>query len=39
MLVQGHGDAHHGALVMVLDAGNDVGMQNLRMSVNDNEEW
>lgn len=33
MLVTGHPDASHGTLVMVLDAGADAGMQDLRFTV------
>ncbi len=33
MLVVGHGDASHGAAVMVLDAGREAGMDRVRMSI------
>lgn len=38
MLVTGHGDASHGTLVMVLDAGYDAGIESIRMAVSDQEE-
>lgn len=37
MLVLGSGDALHGTVVMVLDAGNDVGMEEVRLAVSDEE--
>lgn len=37
MLVLGSGDAQHGTVVMVLDAGNDVGMEEVRLAVSDEE--
>lgn len=37
MLVLGNGDALHGTVVMVLDAGNDVGMEEVRLAVSDEE--
>ncbi len=33
MLVVGHGDASHGAAVMVLDAGHEAGMDRVRLSI------
>ncbi len=33
LLVVGHGDASHGAAVMVLDAGHEAGMERVRMSI------
>jgi biopolymer transport protein ExbD len=36
MLVVGHGDASHGAAVMVLDAGHEAGMERVRMSIQSN---
>lgn len=38
MLVQGHGDATHGTMVMVLDAGYDAGIESIKMAVSDQEE-
>ena len=35
MLVVGHGDATHGTAVMVLDAGRDVGIEQVRLAVAD----
>jgi len=35
MLVVGHGDASHGTVVMVLDAGRDVGIEQVRLAVAD----
>lgn len=35
MLVTGHADASHGAAVQVFDAASDVGMENVRLSVED----
>ena len=37
MLVLGNGDAQHGTVVTVLDAGNDVGMEEVRLAVSDEE--
>jgi biopolymer transport protein ExbD len=38
MMVVGHPEASHGTLVMVLDAGADSGMQDLRFSVSEDPE-
>lgn len=38
MLVVGHGDASHGAAVMVLDAGREAGMERVRLSIQASEE-
>jgi biopolymer transport protein ExbD len=38
MLVLGHGDAHQATAVMVLDAGNDIGVEDLRLAVVDDED-
>lgn len=35
MLVLGSGDAQHGTVVMVLDVGNDVGMEDVRLAVSE----
>jgi len=35
MLVLGHGDAHHGTVVTVLDAGRDVGIADIRLALSD----
>ncbi len=37
LLVLGSGDAQHGTVVMVLDVGNDVGMEEVRLAVSDEE--
>lgn len=37
MLVMGHANATHGTIVMVMDAGNDVGFESLMLSVVDEE--
>jgi biopolymer transport protein ExbD len=38
LLVIGHGDATHGTVVMVLDAGRDLGMDQVRLTVQDEEQ-
>jgi biopolymer transport protein ExbD len=38
LLVIGHGDATHGSVVMVLDAGRDLGMDQVRLTVQDEEQ-
>ena len=38
MLVVGHGDASHGTVVMVLDTGRDLGMDQVRLAVQDERE-
>ena len=38
MLVVGHGDATHGTAVMVLDVGRDLGIDQVKLSVKDEEE-
>lgn len=38
LLVIGHGDASHGTAVMVLDAGRDVGLEQVRLAVADENE-
>ena len=35
MLVLGSGDAEHGTVVMVLDAGNDAGMEEVQLAVDE----
>jgi biopolymer transport protein ExbD len=35
MLVVGHGDAHHGTVVTVLDAGRDVGIADIRLALSE----
>ena len=35
MLVLGSGEAKHGTIVMVLDAGNDAGMEELQLAIDD----
>lgn len=37
LLVQAHGDAQYSTVVMVLDSGNDVGMEEVRLAVVDDE--
>jgi biopolymer transport protein ExbD len=38
LLVVGHGDATHGTVVMVLDAGRELGMDQVKLTVKDEEE-
>jgi len=38
LLVIGHGDASHGTAVMILDAGRDVGIEQVRLAVADEQE-
>lgn len=37
LLVVGHGDATHGTVVMVLDAGRELGMEQVRLTMQDEE--
>ncbi|HVC95378.1 MAG TPA: hypothetical protein VND64_16905 [Pirellulales bacterium] len=38
MTVRAHGECHHGALVMVLDAGTDAGIKDVRLFTDDDSE-
>jgi biopolymer transport protein ExbD len=38
LMVIGHGDATHGTAVMILDAGRELGMEHVKLSVQDEEE-
>lgn len=38
LLVKGHGNAHHGTLVMVIDLGHDIGFEDLAISIAKEEE-
>ncbi|HVC95379.1 MAG TPA: hypothetical protein VND64_16910, partial [Pirellulales bacterium] len=38
MTVRAHGECHHGTVVMVLDAGTDVGIEDVRLITDDDSE-